>query len=271
MAGILDPSHPLYSVSLKLERAGEQLQCLKIKMEAFLQNDAYELEAQADPQTERLLRVVRIKKPFPPMWSAMIGEILHNLRCALDYLVFQLIILETGAKPPKEAKIQFPIFIKEPGFDSRGVPTMLKGVGISAIAVIKSLQPFATKEGEKSPLWLLSQLSNWDKHRSISLAGASTHRIFAHQQISEGENLLFIFPAGVFKDNTPLFGRHVPPGPEPFLERARKVEVEGEVTFYVVFKEPVTAYGLSVMITLHVLGKRVFTIYERINKEIFEL
>jgi hypothetical protein len=204
------------------------------------------------------------------MWSITIGEIIHNLRCTLDYLVFQLVILETKTTPPESAKIQFPIFDTEPGFKSRGVPTMLKGVGIDAIALIKSLQPFATGERNQSPLRHLRELSNWDKHRSISLTGASTHGVSVQGRMEDGGALL-IFSNGPFKDDTPMFGREVPPGPEPFLTRASKVEMEGKTTFYVAFEEPITAKGLNVGITLDIIGRNVATICSRIKKEIFKI
>lgn len=130
---IADQHHPLYGVSLKINRAGDQLKRLKIEIEDFFNTKPYVIERQVDPHAEHVLAVVRIKQPCPPMWSAVIGEIVHNLRCALDYLVFQLIILETGTAPTS-SKVQFPIFETEAGFNSRGVPKMLHGVGSGAIA-----------------------------------------------------------------------------------------------------------------------------------------
>jgi hypothetical protein len=136
---ITDPSHPLYSVGIKLSRAGDQIKSLTGEIAAFLKSNPYVIEIQGDQQAEHLLGVARIKQSCPPVWSSIIGEIAHNLRCALDYFVFQLVVLETGTTPPESAKIQFPIFLTEPGFNNRGVPTMLKGVGVDARALIKAL------------------------------------------------------------------------------------------------------------------------------------
>ena len=52
------------------------------------------------------------------MWGVLIGEILHNLRSALDHLIWQLVILETGA-PPTTTKTAFPIFETAAGYKSR--------------------------------------------------------------------------------------------------------------------------------------------------------
>lgn len=74
---------------------------------------------------------------------------------------------------------------------------------------------------------------------------------------------------GEFEDNTPLFRRGVPPGPEPFLTRANEVEMKGQVTFYIAFKQPIEVYSLKVEETLDTIGGSVFTVCKRINEEIF--
>ena len=49
----------------------------------------------------------------PPMFGVRIGEIVHNLRAALDYLVFQLAILDSGSE---QQGTQFPIESTADGF-----------------------------------------------------------------------------------------------------------------------------------------------------------
>ena len=105
---INDPKHPLFGASLKIDRASSQLKALDLSIKQFFETKRYPFEAQADPKTEILWRLVRMHRTPDPMWSAMTEEIIHNLRCALDYLVFQLVILKTGAEPTTN-KTQFPI------------------------------------------------------------------------------------------------------------------------------------------------------------------
>ena len=262
-----DPSHPLFGVSLKINRAGDQLKALDASIKEFLDSKPYELETHIDPHAEHVLQLMRIKLDCPPMWSAMIGETIHNLRCALDYLVFQLVILETGAEPSEDTKIQFPIFLKENGFNSRGVPTMLQGVGVKAQTLIKSMQPFSTGEATESPLWVLSLLSNWDKHRSIHVTSASTPKISASAQIGQVAGVM-VCP-GPLKDNAPICGAVVAPGPEPFMERAAKVKVHSEVTVYIALEKPISLPAVQVQKVIDIIGARVFEIAKRINAEIF--
>ena len=143
-----DPQHPLFGACLKIDRAGDQLKALDASIKAFFDSNPYTLESQAYTDTEILWRVVRVHRAPDPMWSAMTGEIIHNLRT-------------------------------ESGFNHRGVPKMLQGVRPATVALIKSLQPFATQEGVQSPLWHLQEFSNRDKHRSIYLTGASMPKVNA--------------------------------------------------------------------------------------------
>ena len=146
-----------------------------------------------------------------PMWSAMTREIIHNLRCALDYLVFQLVILKTGAQPTTN-KTQFPIFKSQSGFDSRGISQMLRGVGANAVALIQSLQPFATGEDVRSPLWHLSEFSNWDKHRSIHLTSASMCKVNTSTVMNSAQSQIdaIAVEPGPIEDNAQLFGCTIP-------------------------------------------------------------
>src|SRR5690349_10931904 len=117
-------SDPLFGVYLKLARARNQLKVLDGLIKTYFDAKPYAIEPQIDLEPPVLWKVIRIKTAADPLWSAITGEIIHNLRCALDYIVYQLVILNTGATPIT-SKNQFPIFKTEPGFNSRGVPTML--------------------------------------------------------------------------------------------------------------------------------------------------
>src|SRR5262249_8364684 len=155
-------------------RACDQLDALKKEMATFLDSDPYEpaikFRRVHGAREARFVFNVTIrmivKKPCPPMWSVIIGEIIHDLRSALDHSVYVLVIKATSASPPDGSRTQFPIFLLASKFDLHSL-SMLKGVSNKSAALIKSLQPFSTGEGGGSPLWHLNQLSNFDKHRTI--------------------------------------------------------------------------------------------------------
>lgn len=57
------------------------------------------------------VRLTARVKEAPPLkdWSLEVGDILSNLRSALDYAVRELAVIGTGSNPPPgEKKLQFP-------------------------------------------------------------------------------------------------------------------------------------------------------------------
>jgi hypothetical protein len=257
---------------LKIELANEKLNGLRASVDEFLKSEPFTLQLQRhdDSSITRAIQVVRIKKEIPVGWSLIVGEIVHNLRSALDHLVYQLVIHETGSPPPSTYKKgQFPIFKTAEGFKSRGAPVMLKGVGVKAVELIKSVQPFETEEGTKSPLWLLSELSNWDKHRSIPLTGASINNISVGATAVPGFRGFGFVPNGPFEDDTALAWVRFDPSSEPLLERVKKVQAEWSFTLYIGFGKPEAVRGNIATSCLAEMLKRVLDIADRVYKEIF--
>lgn len=264
---ISDPKHPMFGASLKLDRAAEQLQDLMAEMKAFMKTDFYETWLEFNEDSQALVTVIRYKNPPPPKWSVIIGEITHNLRSTLDYLVFQMILLQTG-KESTSNKIQFPIFDTESGFNSRG-DKMLEGLDPKMRAFFRSLQPFATGEGVKSPLWHLSKLSNRDKHRDISVAFVGIGKARSSTPVSMAGGGVIVGDPSALKEEAVLYGVILPPSSAPIDERIRDVNVDCEATLHIVFKEPATQRGLRADELLDTIGKRVFDITERISAEFF--
>jgi hypothetical protein len=112
-------------------------------------------------------------------WGLSVGDIVHSLRAALDYLAWQLVILN-GREP--NSGTYFPVGpIKTPTTAQaiKDRKTMREGqakaFGTAAMAIIESLQPNAAGNAltnlELHPLFLLHQLDIWDKHRRLHIVG----------------------------------------------------------------------------------------------------
>ena len=108
---------------------------------SFLETKPYGLVREIDAAAGRIVFRGTASKPCPEIWSVLIGECLHNLRSALDYMVWDLVILETG-KPPVGDKTQFPIFTA-PGRYTDAAKKYLKGVGSRPRALIKACSHLA--------------------------------------------------------------------------------------------------------------------------------
>lgn len=105
-------------------------------------------------------------------FSIIAGDIIHNLRCALDHLVYQL-VLRDGHKPTR--RNEFPIYESEEGFRNEVKSRkrnpeagVLFGITIDgdAWAIIEKAQPYLSSP-QKSLLAVIGHLSNMDKHRTL--------------------------------------------------------------------------------------------------------
>ena len=262
---------PLFGIRLKLQRAEEQIHALKADMDAFHEGDPYGASSHFKAELRTLALVARVHKPCPGMWGIQIGEIAHNLRSALDHLVWELVIHHTGS-PPTGSKSGFPIFETETGYRNRAGP-LIAGVSPEARALIEARQPFATGDGILSPLWGLYELSNFDKHRTLHLTGATL----------EGVELKFsglaphiryevtARPAGPFKHDTVFLTVRFPGTEWPFAGSVEKVKVQGPMRFGVAFDEGSPAAGMPVLPVLRVIARRVIEIVQQFAKEILRV
>jgi hypothetical protein len=113
--------------------------------------------------------------------SVCVGDIIHNLRSALDHLAWQLACAFTDGNPSQSRRIQFPIEDDPKTFKTRCGKLQDHGAWLAEIdpahrAVIEEFQPY---RGWASPsqrwfacdgheLALLRDLSNIDKHRMLT-------------------------------------------------------------------------------------------------------
>ena len=101
----------------------------------------------------------------PDILSILIGECIYNLRAALDYLVYELAILDSGQI---QDGTQFPIESTPARFESRR-NTYLKGLSDEHKEMIKTLQPFPERNWTST----LQSVSNPDKHRTLTIVNPS--------------------------------------------------------------------------------------------------
>ena len=154
---------------LRLERAWEYLQRLEAECRGWLKPRPYRVYGELDPERRNKLIKVEIFRAPPPELGLLIGDCLHNMRSALDNLVYDLAIAHRGFPLSKSiAKgSQFPIFKDRDQFMGKGM-NQIRGIHPDAKAIIESLQPY--HRGEKFAfhrLWMLRELSNADKHRLL--------------------------------------------------------------------------------------------------------
>jgi hypothetical protein len=178
-------SHQTFpSARAKIDRASEQTDILESEFEAFYADRAHSVREAIDPETGRK-KAIFSTLPIPLRWGALIGEIVHDLRSALDSAVYDLTIAEQGG--PLD-RTEFPVFEDEGKYDQttrKGEPApgsgvfKVRGVNSRAKALIRQAQPFEvakTSPPDRKPIMaLVHELNIIDKHRTIHLMRQQTN------------------------------------------------------------------------------------------------
>jgi hypothetical protein len=172
----------------KIERADMHLSFLHERVKSYVVDGGpYELEFDTDIKTgEITIYGKAVGELDVHELGATIGDVVHNLRSALDHLVWQLTIAEGYTPPPNPLpkgsdwrKIGFPIYMNPYPVNHLGnlipwatsnEPKSLWGIGPRLRAEFQGLQPFNHgQDAPKKPLAVLDELWNIDKHRHLHL------------------------------------------------------------------------------------------------------
>jgi hypothetical protein len=158
----------LAGVRAKLRRADELRTAYDELFESYLQTHPYSILFEFDPDTGwHVFRWVVVQEPPLEDLSLIFCDILGNLRSALDYMVWQL-VLKGGRKPGRQTG--FPIVRRERDWPVQGAAA-LKGVGEEWAELIEAMQPFQRLERpELHPLAILEHVNNLTKHRFLPAA-----------------------------------------------------------------------------------------------------
>jgi hypothetical protein len=180
---------------VKADRAHSHLRSLDQLVAEFRASEPYTVVPRSTDTPGRTEYRLHIHKPMPVEISTTIGDILHNLRSALDSLAYEIALrgLDRPMTPKEERACVFPVTETPDRFDqffdeaSTHEPTRIRSglYGARARAALRSVQPFRIHEeaillgvqvtdtyGEEyrwSELYRLTQLSNLDKHRRLTL------------------------------------------------------------------------------------------------------
>jgi hypothetical protein len=169
--------YPLDGCRERVRRAEEHLRELEREVASMVEKQAHALPFDLDQEPPHgAIKVGRPPETFAGIrFGTLVGEITYNLRCALDYLIYALAVLDSGSD---QKGTQFPILDAAKDFAGRG-KTMLKGLNAAHVAAIERLQPY------QGCHWTgrLRDLSNMDKHRHI-VPGGGIMKATVHSGLS---------------------------------------------------------------------------------------
>lgn len=229
------PPDPLAGPRDKVARAREHLDTLEAAINQFLASKPYGTPHEFDAKSGLYLFKLEVRRDFPIRWGIIVGELLYDLRSALDQLLFQLF---PGGRPKQPI---FPIYDDEIDylFHSRRV---LKGIAPEAQDLIQAFQPYHAGDGAQDhTLFVLNAVRNADTHRVVHASYATTADeqpdidvVFTDESPDGGAEV-------IYKPNVPLKDGAVtlrvrlipatPEGDEP------EVEVKGGIPIDVTFAE----------------------------------
>lgn len=137
------------------------------------------------------------------------GDVIHNLRTALDHLAHQLVLVGSPSTLPSR-RIEFPVSDTESKYETDKF-RKVEGMRPEAIQAIDRLKPY--KSGNDA-LWRIHELDNIDKHRAL---------------FTIGRDFLFTadwFPGSyLLKTDIPDFS-----GVEPTVERDIRLEIDEAIS-----------------------------------------
>jgi hypothetical protein len=177
----------------KLERADKHVRALARMIRTFKQ-DAYHVDAFpafwiGEPITDANVHdliIIAEATANPPslLWGPIIGDIVHDLRSALDQVARGLSVAfqaALGNKPPDPIprrspwrNIAFPVCRKSD--DWAGLwGTKMWAADPALMAVLEKFQPYFDRKTapDREPLAVLEELWNIDKHRHLHLVNAT--------------------------------------------------------------------------------------------------
>jgi hypothetical protein len=160
----------LARVQVKIDIADKHIAALDLTIREFLNKNPYKVGVRREPETRRLIYYVTEATPTPKELPAITGDIIQNLRSALDHLAYQLFLVGTGGNSGTGTHVYFPIadsHAKYKGDLARKVNGMQK----AAIDAISAFEPY--KSGKGHDLWTIHALNNIDKHRLLFTVGGA--------------------------------------------------------------------------------------------------
>jgi hypothetical protein len=155
------------AVRLKIKWAYKHFLDFYEVLRRFIESDPCGITPERDPQTQEVVYRVTHNVVVPSDLRLMAGDVLQNLRSALDYLACALVAANGGKV---SSQIGFPVLEKAPPTpnDEASFARKIKGMRQEAVDLVLCCQPYVS--GDKD-LWRLHELNRREKHRLLLTVG----------------------------------------------------------------------------------------------------
>jgi hypothetical protein len=161
-------------------------------IDTFRKTNPYTVGIKRDSQTRKLIYYVTRVDPVPLEVAAIAGDVVHNLRTALDHVHQHLFMIGTGTSVPSKDVAFYIDGHPNPNHYKTSAPAKLRGLRKDAIDALDRIEPH--KGGKGHYLWILNELNNIDKHRALVIV-ASAYRSVSIWPIAQ--RLMSNIPGGI--------------------------------------------------------------------------
>ena len=148
-------------IGVKIERAKKHLRDLELARDQFIEAHPYVILPEYDSRTgDHIFKIADLQVP-PAEIGLIAGDVIHNLRSALDHLAYQLVYANGTTHTRHTA---FPIWDHAPE-DHTMRDRRVEGMAQRAIDAINAAEPY--KGGNGEDLWAIHYLDIVDKHHAL--------------------------------------------------------------------------------------------------------
>jgi len=253
-------------IRIKYDRAVFHLDALNDEILKFLNLHPFQVIGFDEGASGDYVYNVIIYHEVPKEIAPILGDLIHNLRSVLDYLIWQAVLVN-GEIPSKKNK--FPIFRNRKDFLKFGKKA-LSGTNQKTKLLVGLLSPY---QGGNDLLWKLHNLDIVDKHRLLlGVGSAHTQLKFQMKMDAPNSDDPILFPKiGLVPSDI-----HFPlkSGDEVFRIKAvarkgKKSFETQEFTFNVVFGDGEYVKGEPILKTMNDITEHVERIINFFEKYIF--
>lgn len=208
---------------------------------SYASRHPYEFTRLRLPDTQRDVSYrMRITEQPDPMIAIMLGDFIHNLRTALDYIVVACSIRQ------RQGNASFPVFFTDifakddhgnfvvnDAEGRKSFESAVQGISPEARALVIGAQPYRYgAEAYREIIGIISRLENADKHRQIITVGGGVqdliHRFFVRGDVVPLLHWQYLNIREFAKDNT-VVGYTLPensPAPDGSQVLASEVDMK---------------------------------------------
>lgn len=142
---------------LKVARANQHIMDLQSTIKRFREDEPYVIEGHRNPKTGKHILVLTPRHKIPDDIPLILGDAVHNLRSALDHVVYAFV-------PRPTTRTQFPIYETDRRFEEVVAQGKIADARHEVLAHIRACR---TDRGAHDLLLALHDLDIHDKHHLI--------------------------------------------------------------------------------------------------------